>query len=185
MNDGGTYRHRRFGRLRYCAQRGELTAEPHRPYYQPKYFNPLNGGIPRDFAPLDDAILGCAVFRRLLLRLGETYSRLEDATGWRINVYFNRILAHAGRAGKPVPEGMHRDGVKFSCLFMSQLVGCSGGETSLFDLITHEPVFKGRLQAPGDCLVFRDDTVLHDTTDIHAAQDDRPGFRDVLVIEFH
>src|SRR5262249_39176434 len=118
MNDGGSYRQRRFGRFVYTRDDDGLALQPHRPYSQPKYFNPLNGGMERHFAPLTDAIVNNQVVQCVLRLLGAGYSALEDQPRWRINTYFNRIIARTEEMGKPVPEGMHRDGVKFSCLFM-------------------------------------------------------------------
>lgn len=185
MNDGGSYRQRRFGRFVYTRDDDDLQLQPHRPYSQPKYFNPLNGGMERHFAPLTGAIVHNKVVQRVLRLLGAGYSALEDQPRWRINTYFNRIIAGADEMGKPVPEGMHRDGVKFSCLFMANYINFTGGDSTLFDMLTHEPVFQGRLDAGGQMLVFRDDTVLHDTTGIRPVDPKSPGYRDVLVIEFY
>ncbi len=184
MNDGGSYRLRRFGRFVYTHGDGALQVQPHAPYSQPKYFNPLNGGVDRHFAPLTDAIVDNQVLQRVLKLLGAAYSALEEQPRWRINTYFNRIVAKSAEHGKPVPEGKHRDGVKFSCLFMANHINFTGGDTTLFDLLTHDAAFEGRLNAGGDILVFRDDTVLHDTTAIQPADPAKPGYRDVLVIEF-
>jgi hypothetical protein len=184
MNDGGTYRLRRFGRFVYTRDDGRLEVQPHAPYSQPKYFNPLNGGLDRHFAPLTDGIVNNQVLQRVLRLLGAAYSALEDQSRWRINTYFNRIVARSEEAGKPVPEGKHRDGVKFSCLLMANHINFIGGDTTLFDLLTHNVVFEGRLNAGGDIMVFRDDTVLHDTTAIQPEDLTRSGYRDVLVIEF-
>lgn len=184
MNDGGTYRLRRFGRFVYTRDDDRLEVQPHAPYSQPKYFNPLNGGGDRHFAPLTNGIVKNQVLQRVLKLLGAAYSALEDQQRWRINTYFNRIVARPEEAGKPVPEGKHRDGVKFSCLFMANHINFTGGDTTLFDLLTHDIVFEGRLNASGDIMVFRDDTVLHDTTAIQPEDSARPGYRDVLVIEF-
>lgn len=184
MSDGGSYRQRRFGRFVYTDADG-LALQPHRPYSQPKYFNPLNGGIERHFAPLTDTIVYNQVVQSVLKLLGAGYSALEDQPHWRINTYFNRITARNEEMGKPVPEGIHRDGVKFSCLFMANHINFIGGDSTLFDILTHKPVFQGRLSAGGQILVFRDDTVLHDTTAISPADSSAPGYRDVLVIEFY
>lgn len=185
MSDGGTYRQRRFGRFTFDANRDDLELQPHGPYTQPKYFNPLNGGLERHFAPLTANIVANPVFQRILQLLGRGYSAVEDVSSWKINTYFNRIIARSDEIGKPVPEGMHRDGVKFSCLFMAQRASCNGGETSLIDLITHQPVFKGTLDQPAKCILFRDDTVLHDTTPIAPVTKRKIGYRDVLVVEFY
>jgi hypothetical protein len=185
MNDGGSYRLRRFGRFVYTRDDDGLALQPHRPYSQPKYFNPLNGGMERHFAPLTDEMVNNEVMQRVLRLLGAGYSALEDQPRWRINTYFNRIIARSEEMGQPVPEGMHRDGVKFSCLFMVNHINFTGGDSTLFDLLTHKPVFEGRLSAGGQMLVFRDDTVLHDTTGIRPAKEGSLGYRDVLVIEFY
>lgn len=185
MNDGGTYRQRRFGRFAYSVADAELIHQAHKPYIQPKYFNPLNGGIPRNFAPLTPAMVVNEITQCLLKNLARTYSAIEGQASWRINTYFNRILASANQIGKPVPEGMHRDGMKFSCLFMVNAVNFSGGETTLFDLISHKPIFQGRLSEGGQMLIFRDDTVLHDTTSIRPIDTNKKSYRDVLVIEFY
>lgn len=185
LSDGGTYRQRRFGRFIYTSDDNELVLQPHRPYSQPKYFNPLNGGMKRHFAPLTEAILNNRVVQRVLQLLGTGYSTLEDQPCWRINTYFNRIVTCAEEMGKPVPEGMHRDGVKFSCLLMANHINFTGGNSTLFDMLTHKPVFEGRLGAGGQMLVFRDDAVLHNTTDIRPADPKLSGYRDVLVIEFY
>lgn len=180
MNDGGTYRHRRFGRLVYHYVRGEDRLEllPHVPYEQPRYFNPLNGGFERHFAPLTSAIAGNRAFLRIVCLLGRAYASLEGRRRWRVNAFFNRIVASVGCLGKPVPEGMHRDGVTL----MTGHHNYVGGETTLFDLLTHAPVLRTRLSAGGDMVVFRDDTVLHDTSPIEPGV---LGYRDVLVLEFH
>ncbi|WP_207005344.1 2OG-Fe dioxygenase family protein [Trinickia mobilis] len=184
MNDGGKYRYRRFGRFKYFAEDDRLQPQPYGPYTQPTYFNPLNGGVNRFFGPLTEPMINSKVVTRLLKELGRVYSELEDVPMWKINTYFNRIYAAHAEVGKPVPEGMHRDGVKFSCLFMANMFGFTGGETSLYDLVEKQPIFKGRLAEPGDILLFRDDTVFHDTTPILPTEPDVPGYRDLLVIEF-
>ena len=184
MNDGGTYRYRRFGRFKYYAEGDRLERQPHSAYSQPTYFNPLNGGVDRHFGPLTDAMVDSPVTISLLKELGRVYSTLEDVPMWKINTYFNRIYTARNEVGKPVPEGMHRDGVKFSALFMANRSGFTGGDTTLYALVDKQPVFHGTLSAPGDLLLFRDDTVFHDTTPILPTEADTPGFRDLLVIEF-
>lgn len=184
MADGGTYRLRRFGRMRYETASDQLVFLPHAPYSQPRYFNPLNGGIERHFAPLTPAIQANAVLIRTVRALAQAYGRLHATPAWNINLYFNRIVARPAERGLPVPEGPHRDGVRFSCLLMADRTGCTGGRTHLIDLLTHDVLLSHTLDTPGDCLVFRDDTLLHDTTAIEVMPGAAQGLRDVLVIEF-
>jgi|JI102314A1RNA_FD_contig_41_3374079_length_2935_multi_4_in_0_out_0_2 hypothetical protein len=185
MNDGGIYRYRRFGRFKWFADGNRLELQSYTPYSQPKYFNPLNGGVDRHFAPITTEMAENEVLRKILLELANTYSAIEDVHTWKINTYFNRILATPNMQGLPVPEGKHRDGVKFSCLFMADRVGVSGGLTTLVDIMHQEPIYVGALEKPCDTLIFRDDTVFHDTTAITVNPDSKKGYRDVLVIEFY
>jgi hypothetical protein len=43
----------------------------------------------------------------------------------------------------------------------------------------------GTLEKPCQALLFRDDTVFHDTTAIQISNGAASGYRDLLVIEFH
>ncbi len=185
MNDGGMYRYRRFGRFKWFADGDRLELQPHTAYSQPEYFNPLNGGMDRHFAPVTAKMAQNDVFRKILLELARTYGALEDIQTWKINTYFNRIVATPDMQGEPVPEGKHRDGVKFSCLFMADRTGVSGGSTTLLDIMHQKPIYFGTLEKPCDTLIFRDDTVFHDTTAITINAGKARGYRDVLVIEFY
>jgi hypothetical protein len=185
MNDGGKYRYRRFGRFRWKKSAPEVVLQAYRPYRQPTYFNPLNGDIDRYFSPVTSEMSENPIVQAVLLNLGKYYAELEDVEEWKVNAYFNRIIATTEELGKPVPEGMHRDGVKFSCLLMVNRLGFSGGETTLFDLMTKEPIFTGALSNAGDALILRDDTVFHDTTAISLNAGFSKAYRDLLVIEFY
>lgn len=185
MKDGGLYRKRRFGRFKWFNDGNRLEQQPQTPYTQPLYFNPLNGGIERHFAPLTNDIVNSPILNSLLLKLANAYGELEDIQTWKINTYFNRIISTKDFVGQPVPEGKHRDGVKFSCLFMANRTNVTGGSTTLTDILYQNHVFTGTLESPADVLIFRDDTVIHDTSAIKATNDTEEGYRDVLVIEFY
>lgn len=185
MNDGGSYRYRRFGKFKWFSDGNKLEQQPHGPYYQPLYFNPLNGGVKRYFAPVTENMAQNQVFKTLLLELANHYSEIEDIQTWKINTYFNRIIARPNMKGLPVPEGKHRDGVKFSCLFMADKVNVTGGATTLTDIMHQEPIFNATLEQSNQMLIFRDDTVFHDTTPIEIINGCSHGYRDLLVIEFH
>ncbi|UJD89830.1 hypothetical protein FS594_14095 [Rahnella aquatilis] len=185
MMDGGLYRKRRFGRFKWFADGNRLEQQPQTPYIQPLYFNPLNGGIERHFAPLTDNIVNSPILRSLLLKLANAYGDIEDIQTWKINTYFNRIISTKDFVGQPVPEGKHRDGVKFSCLFMANRTNVSGGSTTLTDILYQNHVFTGTLENPAEVLIFRDDTVIHDTSAVKAINGFEEGYRDVLVIEFY
>jgi hypothetical protein len=185
MNDGGMYRYRRFGRFKWFAEGNRLEQQAHTPYSQPEYFNPLNGGMNRHFAPVTADMAKNAVLRKILLKLANIYGQLEDIQTWKINTYFNRILATPDMQGFPVPEGKHRDGVKFSCLFMVDRAGIAGGATTLVDIMHQQPIYIGTLEKPCDAVIFRDDTVFHDTTAITISPGREKGYRDLLVIEFY
>ena len=110
MADGGKYRYRRHANYTISAG-GELACNDHRPHFQSDEFNRLNGGIERWFAPMTSAIADGAVMRSFISVAGSTFG-LDRANCWLIEAHQFRIIATSA-AGKPTPEGLHRDGVDF------------------------------------------------------------------------
>ena len=112
MADGGRYRRRRHAV--YLAEASGLTRQPNQPHYQSLAHNSLNGGIARWFAPIPADIGDGPALRSVINLLISVSDRLRGTPGrWRVEAHQFRIEAHAGEAGQPTPEGMHRDGVDF------------------------------------------------------------------------
>src|SRR5450830_1025224 len=66
MADGGKYRRRRFSELRYDVQHDEIGILPHRPFFQDKYNNALNGGRDRHFEPITPYIATHPFIKRMI-----------------------------------------------------------------------------------------------------------------------
>lgn len=184
MNDGGTYRQRRFSRFHLNINTRELRLKRHAPYSQPAYLNPLNGNMLRHFEPCAQATIDMPVFRDTLIGVGVLLGLVDDCPDWDINVYQNRTLASDEFIGKPVPEGIHRDGVRYSVLLGIHRLNVEGAVSTVFndDKI---PVITETV-TEGDVLIFRDETSYHDTTPVHLSGPGHTGgSRDVMVIEYY
>ena len=113
MADGGRYRRRRFG-VYAAGRQGAIERAAHQAHFQTLDYNHLNGGIERWFEPIEPAISDGASLRTILEYCRALFSRLVPGTDkWHIEVHQFRIEAKPGQAGKPTPEGMHRDGVDY------------------------------------------------------------------------
>src|SRR4029077_12905527 len=90
---------------------GRVKPQPH---YQSTDYNPIHGGIARWFEPITDAVAGGASLQTILTFCAGVFSGLAPAAAsWKIEVHQFRIEARAGAAGRPTPEGLHRDGVDY------------------------------------------------------------------------
>jgi len=184
MKDGGTYRERRFSRFHLDIQSNKLRQKEHAPYSQPEYLNPLNGGILRHFDPIKSSTVSIGIFRDFLVNMGNFLGKADNKIEWDINVYQNRTRASSDTKGKPVPEGMHRDGVSFSVLLGIGRENVNGAVSTIFD-DDKEPLHTCTI-VEGDVLVFNDEITYHDTTEVELSDSDiNNGTRDVMVIEFY
>ena len=185
MADGGRYRRRRFACFRAGAD--GVLRKPHQPHYQSRDYNPLNGGVQRWFEPVTDAIAEHPAMRAIL----ETCRRLFDRlmlpglrpASWHVEVHQFRIEAHPGEAGRPTPEGMHRDGVDWVLVLLVSRVNVQSGETSIAGP-AKEPLGSFTLTDPLDAAVTDDNRVYHGVTPVTPLDPARPAYRDVLVVTF-
>lgn len=185
MADGGRFRRRRFGR--FAATRGGISREPHGPHYQDREYNPLNGGIDRWFEPVTEAIADHAVTRRLMDLCLDVFSRAgtddSDQTAWKIEMHQFRIEPTAREAGKPTPEGAHRDGVDWVFVGLIARTGVAGGVTGIADA-SGNSLGAFTLSDPLDAVFLDDHRVRHGVTPIEVLTEGAPAFRDVLVLTF-
>ena len=183
MADGGRYRRRRHGV--YTAGRdGAIERQPHQPHYQTLDYNPLNGGVPRWFAPITAEIGRGGAMCTILEFSRALFGRLAPGvTRWKIEVHQFRIEAQPGSEGLPTPEGMHRDGVDYVLVLLVNRANIASGTTSI-----HAPDGRelGRftLTAPLDAALVDDARVAHGVTPVQAIDPARPAYRDVLVVTF-
>jgi hypothetical protein len=180
MADGGRYRRRRHAV--YTAEAGQVVRAPHQPHYQSRNDNPLNGGVARWFAPIRADIGEGPILRAAIGLLVSVADRLRGAPRrWRVEAHQFRIEARGGAAGRPTPEGMHRDGVD---LVLVMLVGCRNaahGVTTIADA-AGAPLVSALLSVPFEAMLLDDGRVRHGVSPIEPVDPTRPAIRDALVV---
>lgn len=183
MADGGAYRLRRYGAFE-LHRPGGLHALEHAPYEQSRDVNPLNGGVQREFDPLEPGFARHAVLEKLLLRLADVYDAVEgQRVHWNIRLHPYRIRADLSEPGLPTPEGLHRDGVDYIATLMVQRHNVEGGETLVTDE-SHFPLWRKTLLDPMEILVANDHRTRHSVTAVVARNPLQTAYRDVLVVAF-
>lgn len=182
MADGGRYRRRRYATLSASAD-GAIKLEPHQPHYQSLEYNTLNGGIAREFAPIADEVV-CGNTMTSILEFCQTlFSQMLPETTWHIELHQFRIEAGHGQAGKPTPEGVHRDGVDFVLVMMVKRANISSGTTTMHDL-EQRKLDSFTLTAPLDCAIVNDKRCMHGVTEVRQLDPNQVAYRDVLVVTF-
>lgn len=185
MADGGRYRRRRFACWR--ATRERLRRKPHQPHYQSRDYNPMNGGIERWFEPVTETIAQHPALTVILEACHALFDRMTPPSlkpeAWHVELHQFRIEARPGVAGRPTPEGMHRDGVDWVLVLMVRRENVRSGETTVYDLAKH-PLGSFTLTRPLDAAWVDDSRVYHGVTPVEPLDPARPAYRDVLVVTF-
>jgi hypothetical protein len=182
MADGGRYRKRRHAV--YRAEANAILRQPAQPHYQSRDYNPLNGGIARWFEPVRDDIGAGATMRTILRFCQSLFEAVDgDTPTWHIEIHQFRIEARRGEAGRPTPEGMHRDGVDYVLVLLIDRTNIGSGVTSVHDLSGQE-LGSFTLTHPLDAALVDDRRVMHGVTPVEPEDPALPGHRDVLVVTF-
>jgi len=183
MADGGRYRKRRHATLSALPSSRCFQLQPHQPHYQSLNYNTLNGGIARHYQPIEADIMAGPTMQSLITLGCEMFGRLAPYSPWHIEVHQFRIECEAGEAGKPTPEGVHRDGVNFVMMLMVQRKNLVNGATTIYnsDKVRLDEL---TLQQPLEMAIVNDERVFHGVTPIVQLDIDKPAVRDVLVITF-
>ena len=180
MADGGRYRRRRHGVFVAAPGAGILRAA-HQPHYQSRDYNALNGGIARWFEPIDPAIGAGETMQAILECSRGLFERLAGPHAWRIEVHQFRIEARTGEAGRPTPEGVHRDGVDYVLVLLIDRQNIASGTTTVHRL-TGDELGAFTLTVPLDAALLDDSRVAHGVTAIEPVDPALPAYRDVLVV---
>ena len=185
LKDGAKFRQRRYGRYRWSPATEDLSTLPHEPYFQPEGENSYVGGIDRSFAPLlpetvDSPFLHTLV-RTTFACLPIPPDRQEKT--WEVRIHQIRIVASPGEPGLPAPEGIHQDGTDFLTLHLVRRVNIRGGESTIYDL-DRNPIVSHTMQEPLDSFILEDPRIMHGVTPVHSADGLKPGFRDLLGVDF-
>ena len=175
---GNGTRYKRFSQYRMTWDEAtgwnfELLA--HRDYTTFKKFNPVAGGVRRQYQPIQ-------VDFTPVIRAAAEGIPLDPSESWQINVHQNRTCATPDKPGVLTPEGVHQDGHQNVMIAILRRVNVLGGETRLWDLGASEPFWTGVLQ-PGQAVLLNDEAIAHDVTDV-LPLNGAPGHRDILIVAF-
>lgn len=182
MADHGRYRRRRHAV--YSADANGIMRLPHRPHYQAREYNSLNGGIARWFDPVLPEIAAGASLQTILAFCHRLFGALAPAVpAWEVEAHQFRIEAGPGVPGQPTPEGVHRDGVDYALVLLVRRQNIASGVTSI-----HRPdgaaLGEFTLAHPFESALVDDARVLHGVTAVEPLDPAAPAFRDVLVVTF-
>lgn len=183
MGDGGRYRKRRYAAFRVSAD-GDIVRQPHQAHFQTLDYNELNGGIQRWFEPMTPEMGSSDSMGTVLAFCRDCFGGVAGSpTAWNVEVHQFRIEARTGEAGKPTPEGMHRDGVDFVMVLLVDRTNIESGTTTICDL-DKRSLGSFTLRAPFDAAIVDDKRVYHGVTPVEPVDPAAPAYRDVLVVTF-
>lgn len=186
LADGGKYRERRYGRFLFSPETKELRLQEGATYYQSRDYNSLNGGWPRNFAPLKTDI----VHNRFLI--GLIYANFEqlplsddlrDREFW-VGVHQIRTIATPTEVGRPTPEGVHKDGEMYTVQHFIKIENADGGTFNIFDN-TKKKLIDWAQRDTLDTVFLGDEAVYHSVSPIVSRDSLSPGIRDILLIDYH
>jgi hypothetical protein len=146
----------------------------HRPFVQGKTYNQRVGGVKRFFDP----ITGVDPTPQLAFLADDL--QLDKNAAFQVNLHQWRTRADQRYQGKTIPEGPHRDGHHITSVIVWRRHNISGGESTLYKIGKSEPFFEEILE-PGQCIVIRDEDLVHGARDISALSEEG-GYRDIWVI---
>jgi hypothetical protein len=181
MADGGRYRKRRHAAFAVSA--GRIARLPDQAHYQSRDYNSLNGGVARWFDPMLAKVADGATMRAILTSCCDLFDRLSGRQSWHVELHQFRIEARAGAAGRPTPEGMHRDGVDHVLVLLIGRTNIREGVTTTHDL-SGRLLGSFTLTEPFDAALVDDHRVMHGVTPVEPIDPDQPAYRDVLVVTF-
>ena len=183
MADGGRYRRRRHA-VFTAHPASSIERQPHQPHYQTLEYNPVHGGIARWFEPIATEVGGGATLQTVLAFCRQIFETLASgARPWRIEVHQFRIEARGHEAGRPTPEGLHRDGVDYVLVLLVNRRNIASGTTSIHSL-DGKVLGQFTLTDPLDAALVDDSRVAHGVTPVEAIDSSQPAYRDVLVVTF-
>nr|WP_221214261.1 2OG-Fe dioxygenase family protein [Sphingobium fontiphilum] len=180
MADGGRYRRRRHAA--FTCEQGRFIRKPHQPHYQSRDYNPLNGDVQRWFDPVEQSTVENGVMPALMKLCARVFDP-DRSSRWHVEAHQFRIEAQAGAAGRPTPEGMHRDGVDHVFVMLVERRNVREGVTRI-GAPDGAPMGEFTLTQPGDAMFIDDHRIMHGVTEIHPIDQARPAWRDALVITF-
>lgn len=182
LRDGGKYRERRYAEIKFDAASGTLTHVGETEFFQSTAYNAVNGGS-RRFKLIEESFLQSKLLQKILKHFASRFASALEAPSLELFLHQVRIIAEPGVNGLPTPEGIHKDGVDFSCQVLFGRHNLSGGESMIYNN-DKEPLLATTMLDPLDFYCFKDPDIYHSVTPIHSADGVVRGTRDILGIEF-
>ena len=187
MADGGRYRRRRFAAFRAIIGLGSSASRISRTIRAATTTSSTVGSSggsnrsPRPSPAIRHSTDGPQRTSQALFD-GMTPAAVRPAA-WHVELHQFRIEARPGEAGRPTPEGMHRDGVDWVLVLMVCRENIASGETTIYDLVKC-PLGSFTLTAPLNSALVDDSRVYHGVTAVTVIDPRLPAYRDVLVVTF-
>jgi hypothetical protein len=185
LADGGTWRLRRFGRLRATpgTRAGyQLKPLPAAPFRQSADLIPLYEGKDRDFDPIEPVTMTSPALWSLLDHDLELIAAVEGARRpWLIQLHLIRVTTGPDLDVEPAPEGRHSDGHAYVAMHLIDKRDCTGGVSHVFQPGEAEPFLVTTMQQPLDTVVVDDRRVEHQVSPI--TTDAGRGHRDILLVD--
>lgn len=152
----------------------------HGPLYQPETYNPVHGGIVREYEEME---LALGKLLRPLIQIFAACAELGEEH--EILVQAQRITATSGEDGTtgfPVVEGWHQDNTRVLAIFMVNKVNVDGGISLLARDKAGQRLAFARTLDVGELLLVDDTTIWHNTTPIRRIHADVAGYRDIVIL---
>lgn len=184
MNDGGSYRYRRYSAFEIDLGKQRITQLEHTPYQQSLSINSLNGGIQRHYEPLERNFTESPILQKIIHGFSFLIHSFTAHNRFNIKLHPYRIIATEGKLGEPAPEGLHQDGVDYVISFMIKKVNILGGESYIAD--NHKNIIKKTtLNKPGEFILTDDRKLFHGVSSVCVDNKYKAfSYRDVLVIAY-
>ncbi len=155
-------------------------------YAQSALFNPEDGDVVRDFAPLPDE-LAANGFLRALIRYDFEQSPFAGVRGgnlaYDVGLHFVRMLARPGQPAVASPNRLHKDGEWVTWIHLMARKGIRGGGSLVADN-DRETLMRATLEERLDTVAVWDDAVFHQVFPVEVEESVDEGYRDVLIIDF-
>jgi hypothetical protein len=184
LKDNGKYRLRRYGRFDLNSQERFLERSKDESYFQGINYNPINGGIKREFECLHEKRYNDKFLKDLIMLNFDNLPIPLEYNKWHVGIHQIRVIASPSQIGKPTPEGPHKDGEMFTVQHFIKRENVDGGTFSIFDNNRNliEDWTQNELM---DSVYFKDSSIYHGVSPVISRDTQSTGIRDVLLIDFN
>mgnify|MGYP000034515066 CR=1 FL=1 len=153
-------------------------------FFQSESINRYNGGVQRNFPPIDDSFVASS----FLMDLAFDQAQLLGIAGgeWVINVHQIRVQTHCNpdAEGLSTPEGIHQDGHDFIGIVLWNRSNIVGGASRIYD--ESKSLLKElSLKQRGDTLLLNDRVCFHAVTPFYPQSPEFAATRDIFILDWN